>query len=381
MDSDTNLNRWVALYSLPISLYSLSIVLGWVRVSGYLSALNALIVSMTMLTIYITQRKDGSHSIFFLLASIASFLWGIADVGWAILEYMGIDALENEVLWVIYALPNLLLASGMLFIIVPQMNKWSIGQLATDIITIVLLGSLALWEIFFNKNIELVESLINMDFTSAVSIMLDIILIIGIITWLSGMTKGNIPQYVQLSLLGLCVYAFTDLAYFYKILHGSYVANGLIDLCYGFSFYYISIGSVYWIRDSRRNKKQVVYSNVGNRYRWFVICIIPVTMLAMQLLNLEKIPVDFNMVGLSAGVILLNWWISRYIQLSIENEKLLKQVQLHNDHLENVVSIQNKQLSDGKNIDAMTQLFIPDIFLWNYWIPESKRVAVKRRVA
>ena len=363
METDVNVNRRILLYSMPIALYSLTTILQWEHTSNMLSALNALVAFMLTFVAFTIRRETTSRSVFFLLAAFSSMAWCIADIGWAILENLGFEPIENQVLWVIYAIPNVLLSIGAIVLIVPQINKWSIGQLVTDLFTTILLASFFMWEVFFEKKLPFVMNMIQLDFTSVASILLDLSILISVVAWLFGMLRTRLPQYLRLVVLGICIYALSDLVYYHQIIHDSYSTTGIINLCYGVAFYCIGIGAVLWIRDTRRGVKYVPLTNVGNRFRSLAIATIPVLMLLLQIIDPAKRPVDLTMAILAALVITLNWWVTRYIQLSVENARLLQQVQSHNLFLEHVVSKQSVELIDAQNKDSMTYLLTRRYFM------------------
>ncbi|NLI21867.1 MAG: bifunctional diguanylate cyclase/phosphodiesterase [Clostridiales bacterium] len=355
--------RWILVYSLPFVCYGLSVMLRLDRMADMWSALNALVASTVLFASFVGRIKSDSLSAMYLLSGISCLLWGIADMGWAILTSLGQEAMENEVLWIIYALPNVFLSLGLILLIGPRLNRWSRAQLATDTITVLLLGGLFLWTVFFEGRMELVRRFFQQDFTSLLSVLLDILMAFAIVQWLIGAHRGKLPTHLLLLVFSLSLYCLVDLTYFYSAFQEWYTPNGVIDFCYGLAFYGISLSAVFWGRDTFKGVKDEPLSNIGPKNRWFLMLMIPVVMLLLQLTGVSATPLNAVVIVFSALIVLENWWATKYIQLSILNAQLLEATKRQNLFLEDVVSRQNQKLKDTVNRDAMTQLYTRQYFV------------------
>lgn len=356
MYGNTKLYRSIFLYSIPITLYLVSIILEMEQLANILSVINALLSGTVLILAYTKNRKKAKRAIIYLFCAMACYIWSIADTIWALIAVDGIDPMQNEVLWVIYAAPNLLIAIGLIWLIIPHLNKWSAAQLVNDTLTVLLLAALFFWTIYFDEKVEMLQKFLSMDFTSLASVILDIVIGVTVLQWVVSVRSNNIPQHSKLLIFGLGLFAFIDLAYFYETLHGLYIPNGLIDLGYGLSFFCMSIGAVIWSLEMSRGEKDVEFSNIGVKKRWIWLFVLPICVIILQVTYAVKTPLNLTVIAAFAVIILQNWWATKYIQLSLENAKLLRQAKTQNAKLEDMVFQQNQKLSDVSNKDAMTML-------------------------
>jgi len=363
MYGNVKLNRLIFLCSIPLILYLMAIILQLETLSNFLSILCSFVAGMVMIEAYAKSRKEAKRSIVYLFCAMACFIWGIGDAVWALIAATGVDPSQNEVLWVIYAVPNLMFVVGFILIILPHLNKWSTAQLLNDILTVILIAALFLWTIYFEENIETVQKLLTMDFTSLASVVLDILIGVLVLQWVVSVRNNSIPQHSKLLLFGLLLFSIVDLSYFYALLHEQYIPNGLIDFGYSLSFFCMSIGAIVWSSDISRGEKGIEFSNIGVKRKWLWLCALPLGAIILQTTNAVKVPLNYTILAIFVLLVVQNWWASKYIQLSLENANLLKQAKEQNEILETVVHQQIQKLSDVSNKDTMTMLLNRQFFV------------------
>ncbi|NCB35059.1 MAG: GGDEF domain-containing protein, partial [Clostridia bacterium] len=351
----------VILMSLPGILYFVASFTPARELANTSSSLNALCVGMVISMVYWCNRNRIPW--LFLMAAFACLFWGFADMVWGWLEARGIDPGGNSALILLYAAPNVLLAAGLIKTVFTQVTKWSAAQMITDQLTVLLLSGLFLWSVLFEENWADVQLFLSMDFTSMVSVLLDFVIAVSVAQWLLSESSSSVSRHATLLMVGCSFYAFTDLWYYFALLHGTYLSNGLIDFSYAFSLNLLGIGTILWDLQTRGVLKRDPKSAPSKIGRWVMLAFLPMMTVLLQVTG--SIPTPFNlMILLTDGVILFqNWWASRYIRLSRQNARLLQRATLQNQLLENMVIQQRQKLTDVSSKDSMTGLYRRQPFL------------------
>ena len=359
----TGTYRWLFLFTVPIVMYWAAIVAHNNFYANIFSPVNALLAAAILWFVYRKSRQSGKLKSVFLFDSLACLSWGIADIGWAILDFYHLDAENSTVLWVLYAIPNLLLEVGILSVILKNLNRWSIAQMVVDSLAILLVGGITLWIIYFENDIGVLFRFLSLDFTSLASVLLDFIIGLCILQWVVSIRKGKLAPYLQFVTIGTCLYVFIDMAYYYLTLHDAYMPNGIIDFLYAMSFFLLAIGAAVYCRDMETEEKETVVTNIGMHQRWMILCAISAGVLALQVFGIVPVAVTLLEVFAFTVVILVNWSMSRYIQLSIENARLYQRTRSMNTLLEDRVTEQKDMLSAITNQDMLTGFFNRNYFM------------------
>ena len=321
-----------------------------------LSPVNAILASGVLLFAYLRSTSRSINRISFLLNAIACFAWGAADTAWAIIAAGGQDPSQNPVLWVIYALTNVSLAFSFFIALVIQFSKWNKVQFMADALTIVALSGIMLWIGFFHKDSNGFTELLQMDFTSLLSIMLDILISVGVFQWFISVRSGHMPRYMLILAGSAALFALTDIAYYYFEFWQISVPSELTDFLYIASLAGLALGGVWKLRAQKAGQSDQPITNIGSRSRWVLLLIIPVFTLILDVTRFAKASITLMDYLFFAALIFLHWVFSRYIQISLENERLLAIEKLNNATLEKRVADQVRELTILANQDALTAL-------------------------
>ena len=349
------------LMSLPGILYFIVSFTPARDLANAFSSLNAFGVALVVGMVY--WRNRNRATLLFMMAALACLFWGFADAVWGWLEARGIDPGDDSVLMVLYATPNILLAVGLIKTVFTRVTKWNAAQMITDQLTVLLLSGLFLWTVLFEENWQLVSNFLSLDFTSIVSILLDVVITVSVTQWLLSDNNASVSRHATHVMAGCSFFAFSDLWYYYTLLNGAYVPNGLIDFSYAFSLNLLGIGAIFWDLETHDVLRKDTKTAPGKVGRWVMLVFLPLTAVLLEATGC--IPTPFNLVILfMEGLILFqNWWASRYIRLSKDNARLLQRATLQNQLLENLVMRQQQKLTDVSSKDSMTGLYRRKPFL------------------
>ncbi len=344
-----------AALSLPLFAYLIATLFESQLWGNILSSINALLASGILLFAYLRSARSNLVSITFLLHFIACFVWGVADIVWGVMEIYGSDPASSPIIWVIYALTNLFIVLALFVFAVAQFSKWSFVQICVDALIIGLMSMVFIWIVYMNKDASILHTLLQSDFTSLFSIISDIIISIGIFLWFLSIRSGKIPDYIVIIAFGTVLFAFADMLYYYIDFRGLYIPNSLIDFAYALSLYIMAFGALWKTCKSRAALDLKTLTNVGLKSKWGSLLIFPILTFLLDM----TIGVDFNIADIATYAILvfLYFAFSKYVQLSIENEKLLKIELLNNEILELRVAEQVKELKYLANQDTLTSLY------------------------
>ena len=317
--------------------------------------------------VYVNDNENHSLRKVYLLESIACLSWGIADVCWAVLNVYGLNPSENEVLWVLYAISNLFLCLGMFSVVRLKPKQWSIAQFVVDFASIVVICGISIWIVFFENDSSMLVAFSEMDFTSLASVLLDVCIGIGILNLVVSIRKNSIPAHLMFVVAGMGLYILIDLVYYYVSLHDRYIPNNLIDGIYAASFYVLAVGGIVLSFDpaikADAKQEEVRLSNIGFRQRWTVVSICPAGVILLQAIGVIAVEISIAEVAAYSFIILENWSMSKYIQLSIENARLYQVSQSQNIALEGRIVEQKRMLSTMSDKDILTGLFNRKYFL------------------
>ncbi len=349
--------RKAAVLSLPLLAYFIASLYQSQSWGNILSPINALAASGILLFAYIRSDKKSLVSSAFLLFSLACFVWGAADIVWGVMEYRGEDPSSSPVIWVVYALTNLFIVLALLVFAIKQFSKWNFVQILVDASIIALMSMVFLWIVYLNKDASILNALLQLDFTSLFAIISDIIIIAGVFLWLLSVRSGKIPGHTAIMACGAVLFAFFDMLYYYLDFRGLYIPNSLIDFAYTLSMYILALGALRKACDNRPLIDVKAFSNVGLKSRWGYLLVFPLICLLLEATGITGTGFDFMDAATFAILIFLYFMFTKYVQLSIENEKLLKIQMLNNETLEQRVKEQVKELTYLANQDTVTSLY------------------------
>lgn len=348
--------RKTAVLTLPLLGYLIASVFQAQLWGNILSPINALTCAGILLFAYSRSAKGNFARFSLLLYSIAALVWGVADIVWAVMGSLGKNPEESPMIWVIYALPNLFIVLALFAFAAKQFTKWSFVQICVDALMIGLMFMVLIWIVYFNKDASIFQTMMQSDFTSLFSIISDIVILIGIFLWFLSVRTGKIPNYIFIIACGAVLFAFADLMYFYIDFRGLYVPNSFIDFIYALSLYIMAFGALIKTYKSSTEFDVKSFTNVGLKSRWGYLLAFPILTVLLDAAGAAYIDFNFMDMATYAILIILYMAFSKYVQLSIENDRLLQIQTLNNDMLERRVAEQVKELRYLANQDTLTSL-------------------------
>jgi diguanylate cyclase (GGDEF)-like protein len=286
--------------------------------------------------------------------SIACFAWGLADSLWAVMHFYGASPENSPVIWIFYALTNIILLSSLFIFAMEQFKKWDLMQNIIDLLINGFMTLLLFWILFLHKDISIFHTLMSYDFTSILSILTDILIFIGVLSWFLSIRSGKIPSFMRIIAFGLVLFSLTDIVYYYIDYNSLYTPNGLLDFIYAASLYVIAFGALWKTYKNSSVFDLSVITNTGKRMRWIYLLLYP--FFGIILSSTEFIDVKLSFVDLLffSVTIMLYWGFCKYIQLALEKEMLLKH---QNRILEQRIADQVSELAFLANQDTLTALF------------------------
>lgn len=324
--------------------------------SNILSPINSCVSAAILLVVYCKSNSKTMNTPF-LFYSFAGFSWAIADTLWLIYSLMDKNPENNITIILFYTIPNLMIFLAVYLFILRQFRKWNFIQLCIDVFFVSCCSLLLVWETFLHKDVLLLYTMIRSDVTSVFSIAFNIFIGIGILTWFLSIRYGNIPAFVRIIFFGVLLYIAVDMLYYYLYFNGRYTANALIDITYLLSFQIIAFGALWNTNLSSGVSELLVVKNEGNISKWVYMSLFPLAAVFLWITKLFSTSISLLDMALYAFLILLYRASCKYVQISIENERLLEHEKHINVMLEQRVTAQVSKLSFLENQDPLTSLF------------------------
>lgn len=337
-----------------LAAYFMTIELSLDFESNLFSPLNAFAAAGILLFSYRKTAPGRKARITYLLYAFGIAAWGIADIIWGVLTLWGKDPMESPAVWVVYVLTNCLILAALAVFSVFQYQKWSSIQLSVDVFFISAMTLLFFWIVFLDKNVSTLIVLLQMDFTSLLSILTDVAILIGVLSWYLSIRSGKIPVSIRIMSIGSALFALTDIFYYYVDFKGYYLPNSPVDFAYSLSLYLLAIGAWWRVCQAPGEYDLTANTNAGSYKKWFYLLLYPLTLLIADATGWVKIVLMPTDLILYAALIFFYWIACRYIQFSIEREAFLTHT---NELLEQRVAEQVRELQRLADQDTLTSLF------------------------
>ncbi len=341
------------LLPVTLGLYLLSILFGSTLAQNIISPLCALAAAAALLLAGKWMRGGYRHSHPFWLMAAGCIAWGAADIGWLFLDLRGVDPSVNQALWVLYFIVNLCLTVAFMYIWIATFSKWNFVQLFIDVVAILLVSAVFGWVVYLRRDWTALDRLFQQDFTSIASLMLDTILAVGVFQWFATARSGKIPPFMLVLALCVDLYALVDMVYYYSLLWNIDIPSLATDFAYSLSLVGIGFGA---LMTAHQGKPPPELSNIGTNRRRFTLFTIPLVTLVLGFMGLEGVVVRAIDIVTFLIIILLHMGFSRYIQLAMENERLLHIEKAANTLLEQRVAEQVEAITRLANQDVLTTL-------------------------
>lgn len=346
-----------------------------------LAPANALLATGVLFYVYFRSVNRNFNHVSLLLNALACGAWAIAGIVQVCLATNGYNPLANAWYRSIRALASLTLVISFMVVLVVQLNQRNRTQLTVDTLIITMLSALFLWIVFFRKSGYNLLILMRLDAITLVTLALDLMLCIGVLQWFVSLRSGHVPRYWMLLAFGGNLFAISDIAFYYFYFWNVRVPAPVIDLLFALSLAGIAFSGLWQIGCDTPVEDTALVSNMCVRNRWMLMLIIPLSALLLSAIRFIPITLSAMDILFSAVLIFLYWVFSRYIQLTVENERLLVLEKLHNATLEKRVADQVRQLTLLANQDMLTSLsnrqrFMSDLEDHIHTLGESDSLAV-----
>ena len=359
----------------PIKIYMLSILflLHLVAIAllndFWANILSPAVLFFSSYVIYssVLINKSLDKTKIYLFFFIFTTVWGIIDLSWFIYEtFLHIDPLTTMIPY-LYTIGSLILTIQALFIYSKSLKQWNKYQLFIDVFSISICLSILMWSLTFSKSNLIFE--FNIDqIISLFSMICDFItLTLYTLFFLSNRKKKTSKPFYY-AFAGIVLYVGSNFYFVYIDIMNLYIPNTLIDasytltgLLFGLSAYLRSIRSVK-INKFKNDDAELPF-NYGNHSNSYLIILLPFLVTLTPIIGVRNL---FIIV-----IILISYlFSSKYIQISIKAEYLLKKEKNMNENLEKILEERtldlrnaNKILEDISNKDSLTGLYNRRYFL------------------
>lgn len=354
------MKRNIPLYILVsgiLAAYLAAVLWQKTQLGNILSALNALVSAGILLYSFLQLGRSTLHfRRVFLLGCLACASWGIADVLWIIGAGEGATVPGEPLMLLLYALTNLFLLAAVLQGTILQRGKWNRVQLVTDLLVSLLMCCQFFWLVLFDKDVQVILAWIRADFTSIASITLDILIICALVFWRLSVRGGIIPRYMRFFIVSVLTYAMIDLGYYTLDMKGMYTPNSLIDVGYSVTLALLALSSLLYRRQEVVPPESKKISNMGIRRKTAYLLAFPVATAILHAVKVIRVEPAFGDYIHYVSFLTIYWVITKYVQLSTENERLLKIEKQHSMLLQQKIADQEERLLSLENVDPLTQL-------------------------
>lgn len=182
------------------------------------------------------KEKKGISRFAGLFLSLSVLVWAAADVLWAVYDIvLHVNPDKVKSITLLYGLTNVFIAAALAIYIFLIFRKWNLIQMLLDTAVLSYLTIDLVWITFLGENFKNVL-LVQSDWISTSSIILDILVAMWIVISFISIRSGKTPLPMKIVIFGAFFYSITDLIYYYKYFFKSYNPNSILDAVYLLSF-------------------------------------------------------------------------------------------------------------------------------------------------
>ncbi len=328
----------------------------WELGANTIAVLNTLFASIVLFLLFVKTDKKNKLRFNYLVYAIACFAWMIGDFLWMVYERQGKNPDDSFFITMVFLIPNLCFLIATASFGIYQYTKWNSALLLVDILIVSLLNIMLLWVSYFHKDTMIFIQLSKLDMTSFISIGSDILIGTGVFLWAVSVDLKKIPSYFWFISSGLLLFSITDMLYYYIYFQNLYIPNSTVDFLYILSFDFIAYAGLWKMNSVESKYEYALSSNIGSRGKWFVLFLYPLFVFYIKFTGI--IEEKANVIDLLVFVLLIFLYkgARQYIQISVENERLLKKETEYNRLLKERVAEQVKRLDELENLDILTSL-------------------------
>lgn len=324
------------------------------NVVGNLTAPLVSFISVHLL--YKTYRKVQHYKAIWMTALIGCLSWGISDSIWAYYDLvLGIDPNGIALFLYSYMIINFCILIALVQFFIARFRKWNYVQLILDIGAIISVGLILIWIFFFDGRSKTFLTMNMGDIVNFIYTLTDFISVCIIIVVYGSVKTKKTPLTLKFLVVAIVLYCFTDVYYVYLDYNESYVQNSLVDGFYILSMFIFGLSAIveyhYPNINAVLHKRAELPENIGRRYRFRFLFIIPALMMVFDTNGMLIESLLFVL------ILSLHYFMSSYVQLAIKNEYLLAMEMTHNEQLEDKIAERTKALEKLTNLDVLTGLY------------------------
>ncbi len=286
-----------------------------------------------------------------LFLAISIFFWFISDVLWGIVTLIfRVNPIYNLTITYCYFAVNLFLMISFVIFGYSEIRKGSKMQVFLDTLIIALCFLVFLWVFVFHQDIEKANAL-KADTVAMLSMVADVIISAWVSIWFLAIRQKKEPLIIHFIIIGVFLFATTDLIYYYQYFYQSYDPNSLLNCGYALSFIMFGMGGVLKLTAKTipiRNKKPE--SGFVKYKKDLVLLILP---LILVIFEGAKTPYFFIVVT----CIMIYYILTIYTQNNIFRDELLRKEKEYVEELENKVEERTLEIVKLLNTDITTGLY------------------------
>lgn len=346
----TNAAYRISLQWVLVIVYAVTIQLGEVSIANIMAIFP---VTYAGLSLLLTIPKSNVFYLSWRLLALACLSWALADLIWVFFHGM------NQLMSILYLLPTFFITAAAVSYFYSNMKKWYKVQLIVDGLTIALLIGMTLGN----------SLILRLDYSRfvtfdlavhAIFIALDAIALAVVLLMVNSVRTEKVSLSIKCIILGYVLYVFSDLLFIYIHYLNLYSPNSLVDILYVVALCCFSTAA---LREGykRTSGEQVSFhdhvQNLGQSWRMVIIFMFPLLLWFGGLLS-------FSVMMHIALLLFIYQIVSRYIQLALKNELLLRKEKELTLNLERTVDrktvdlrLANKALEALAIRDALTGMY------------------------
>jgi len=319
-------------------------------------------IALSACIILYAYKERGRQRARWLMFFIGYVSWIIGDILGILYKSKGADASNSVPVIITWIGTKAFFIIGIVSFIFISYKKLSKMLLFLDMFIGMILSSILIFQVYLYNMNETVWISTPASLLTAISMLLDAIIIMSEVFWFSSFNKKSIPVYLKITGGGFLLYSFTDMLNNYNKLKGIGMSTSFINAFYIISFIVISIGILLQIPNIDYMPEQhELIDDLFIVRKIIIVMLYPVTALVMNRFvynpNLLNVIICFIIVLVCYFVALLSVCSYMKAQRLLEKEEELRR------SLQNSFSSQMEKLTRLANEDSITKLYNVRFFL------------------
>ncbi len=301
---------------------------------------------------YLKTNKNHIINLSWLFLALGCFSWMAGEIVFN-LNVFGVAGpwSADAALW-LNTTANLFFVAAVGMFVFMQTKRWNGARLVLDAVMLTVALVLTIWILLMRRDINAVGILTVNGIASAIRIVANLLVAMGMTIWLLSVKSGRVPAFIKVLTFGLLLFVASSLAYYYILYYGSVVTMSM--MMYPFNASVILIGCGALMERLTKKDKQISTLNMygeGNRAakhaKELGLLLVPVLAMAVggfivsELLHYLAVLAIYKI-------------LSSYFEVSAKKDKLLQEQKRLNYELEAIVAQRTQRLRD-MNVDLRSK--------------------------